>query len=469
MRLTKKDLVQIRYARAIGLEHLKTMTSVSTDSRTIKTGDLFIALRGERFDAHDFLEDVIEAKPGALIVEYPWFELKGHWLRGQNIPTLVVHNTTVALGELARVYRRKFRIPVLAVAGSNGKTTTKEMIAQVLREKFPVLSTEGTLNNHVGVPQTLFRLEKRHKAAVVEIGTNHFGEIEYLCNILEPTHGLITNIGREHLEFFGNVAGVAKAEGELFAWLAAYRGRKAVGIVNADDRYLKTQSARLKRTFTYGFTAKDVDVKGKVVGHNHLMCAEVEMKPKGKKPFAVQLRIPGEHHAQNTLAAAAVGLLFKVPQAKIQGALERFSGVSKRMQTLQFNGVTVINDTYNANPDSVVAALKTVGAMKTAGKRIAVLADMLELGAWAEKAHRSVGNEVGKAGIDYLLTYGPLARHIHDAATVKFKSHYDQKNVLAEYLIELVSAGDVVLVKGSRRMKMEDVVTFLQERFQRAA
>jgi UDP-N-acetylmuramoyl-tripeptide--D-alanyl-D-alanine ligase len=469
MKLTRKDLLQVRYVRTVGFEHLESITGVSTDSRTIRPGDLFLALRGERYDGHDFIENVLQVQPGALVVEDAWFELKGHWLATRRIPTLVVNNTTVALGELARVYRRKFRIPILAVAGSNGKTTTKEMIASVLREKYAVLSTEGNLNNHVGVPQTMFRLENTHKVAVVELGTNHFGEIEYLCNILEPTHGLITNIGREHLEFFGTLAGVAKAEGELFAWLAAHRGKQGVGVVNADERLLAKYSAMLKTRYTYGFAARRAHVKGTLVGYDNLGCAAIEVRPRGKRPFSVNLQIPGEHHAQNALAAAAVGVLFRVPPAAIRRALEQFTGVPKRMQVLQLNGVTVINDTCNANPDSVLAALKTLGAMRTAGKRIAVLADMLELGVGAEDAHRRIGKAVGKAGIDYLLTFGPLARQIFDAAAVKFKSHYDQKNVLAEYLIELLSAGDVVLVKGSRGMKMEDVVTFLQERFQRAA
>ncbi len=469
MKLTRKDLLQVRHVRTVGFEHLESITGVSTDSRTIRPGDLFLALRGERYDGHDFIENVLQVQPGALVVEDAWFELKGHWLVTRRIPTLVVNNTTVALGELARVYRRKFRIPILAVAGSNGKTTTKEMIASVLRGKYAVLSTEGNLNNHVGVPQTMFRLEKTHRVAVVELGTNHFGEIEYLCNILEPTHGLITNIGREHLEFFGDLAGVAKAEGELFAWLAAHRGKQGVGVVNADEPLLAKYSAMLKTRFTYGFTARRAQVKGTLVGYDHRGCAEIEVRPRGKRPFSVKLQIPGEHHAQNALAAAAVGVLFRVPSAAIRRALEQCTGVPKRMQVLQLNGVTVINDTYNANPDSVLAALKTLGAMRTAGKRIAVLADMLELGVGAEDAHRRIGEEVGKAGIDYLLTFGPLAQQIFDAAAVKFKSHYDQKNVLAEYLIELLSAGDVVLVKGSRGMKMDDVVTFLQERFQRAA
>ncbi len=469
MNLTRKDLLQVRHVRAVNVDRLREIAAVSTDSRTIKPGDLFVALRGERFDGHEYVEKVVDAGPGALIVEYAWFELKGHWLAAREIPVLVVNNTTFALGELARVHRRKFRIPILAVGGSNGKTTTKEMIATVLRSKFPVLSTEGNLNNHVGVPHTLFRLEKKHKAAVVEVGTNHFGEVEYLCNILEPTHGLITNVGHEHLEFFGNLNGVAKAEGELFAWLGKRVGKNGAGIVNADDKRVIKQSRRLNKKFTYGLCAKRVDVKGMVLRFNRHACTELEVKPRGVKPFVVKIGVPGQHNAANALAASAVGLLFKVPPAKIQKALASFKPINKRMQVFQIERVTVLNDTYNANPDSMLAGLQTLGSLETKGKRIAVLADMLELGVGAENAHRLIGKAAGKAGVEYLLTYGQLARHIHDAATVKFKMHYDQKNMLAEYLSELLTAGDVVLVKGSRGMKMEDVITLLQERFQRAA
>jgi UDP-N-acetylmuramoyl-tripeptide--D-alanyl-D-alanine ligase len=469
MQLTQKDLLQVRHVRTFHLEQLKTIRSISTDSRTVRAGDLFVALRGEQFDGHDFIEQVVDARAGALIVEDAWFELKGRWLTTRTLPVLVVNNTTFALGEVARIHRRKFRIPVIAVGGSNGKTTTKEMIANVLGSRFSVLSTAGNLNNHVGVPQTLFRLKQKHHVAVVEIGTNHFGEVNYLCTILEPTHGLITNIGREHLEFFGKLSGVARAEGELFLWLAAHGNRYARGIVNADDPWVVKQAIRLKRKFSYGFQNKNVDVRGRVLRYDRQMCAELEVTPKGKKSFVVKLNVPGEHHAANALAAAAVGLLFKVPPAKIQKALESFRAVSKRMQLLRLRGVTVLDDAYNANPDSVLAALRTLGALETRGKRIAVLADMLELGASAEEAHRAVGRAAGTAGVEYLLTYGSLARYIHEAASVKFKSHFDQKNMLAEYLLELLSAGDVVLIKGSRGMKMEDVVTFLQERLRRAA
>jgi len=468
MKLTASDLLKVRHERAIGFERIskKGITGVSTDSRSVHKGDLFVALRGETFDGHDFLEGVVKAGVSSLMVEQTWFGLKGNWLTTSGIPALVVNDTAKAFGELARVYRRKFKIPVLAVGGSNGKTTTKEMIAAVLKSKFLVLSTEGNLNNHIGVPQTLFRLEKKYKAAVVEIGTNHPGEVAYLCEILEPTHGLITNIGHEHLEFFRDLNGVARAEGELFAWLAKQRGTNAVAFVNVDDHRLARQARPAKKKMTYGFRASGVGVRGTILRFDRHACAEASFKPKRKQSFTVKLGVPGEHNAMNALAASAVGLAFKVPPAKIQKALASFRAVSKRMQVFDIKGVTVINDTYNANPDSVLAALRTLGSTETKGKRVAVLADMLELGMSSEEAHRKVGQAASTSGVEYLLTYGTLARQIHDAAAVKFKAHYDQKNVLAEYLAELLSTGDVVLVKGSRGMKMEDVVTFLQERFQ---
>ena len=473
MKLTASDLLQVRHERILSIERIPKsgITGVSTDSRSVKKGDLFVALRGEKFDGHDFLESVVKVGVSALCVGQTWFSLKGGWLAGSTVPTVVVKDTIRAFGELARVYRRKFNIPVLAVGGSNGKTTTKEMIASILRTKYPVLSTEGNLNNHIGVPQTMFRLEKKHKAAVVEVGTNHAGEIAYLCEVLEPTHGLLTNIGHEHLEFFHDLNGVAKAEGELFAWLSKHAkqgGTSAVAFVNADDRRLAKQASRVKKKITYGFRTSGVAVKGNILGFDRHGNGEVEGKPKGGKAFLVKLNVPGEHNAMNALAASAVGIAFKVPVSKIQKALAAFKAISKRMQVLHIAGVTVINDTYNANPDSVLAALWTLGTMKTSGKRIAVLGDMFELGSHSEEAHRSIGQAAGKAGVEYLLTHGANARLIHDAAAVSFKAHYDQKNILSEYLCELLSAGDVVLVKGSRSMKMEDIVTFLQERFQRA-
>lgn len=463
MKLTKDEILRIQHKAAIGFEAMRAaVTGVSTDSRNVKQGDVFLAIRGEKFDGHNFITTAVQSGASVVVVDRRWAEANQAMMVSLNAPKLIVENTVLALGELARLHRRKWKIPVLAVGGSNGKTTTKEMIKQVLSEKFKVLATEGNLNNHIGVPQTMLRLDKSHTIAVVEVGTNHFGEIKYLAEILEPTHGLITNIGHEHLEFFGTVQGVAKAEGELFDWL---RQNKGTALVNRDDTYLSRISKGMK-SVGYGMTVKSVDVKGALAAFDEHACPRVTIKPKGKKSMVIDLKVPGEHNASNALAAAAVGIHFKVPGTKIQKALSSFGASSKRMEMFSLAGITILDDTYNSNPDSVVAALSTVRSINTSGKRIAVLADMLELGKEAMDQHRHIGRMVSRHNIEYLLTYGPLSKLTSDAAHTKFKAHYDQKKKLCEYLAELLSEGDVVLIKGSRGMKMEDVVEFLKRRLQ---
>ncbi len=463
MKLTKDEILRIQHQAAIGFEAMRaSVTGVSTDSRNVKQGDVFLAIRGEKFDGHNFVTTAVQSRALVVVVDRRWAEANPAMMVSLNVPKLIVENTVLALGELARLHRRKWKIPVLAVGGSNGKTTTKEMIKQILSEKFKVLATEGNLNNHIGVPLTILRLDRTHTIAVVEVGTNHFGEIKYLAEILEPTHGLITNIGHEHLEFFGTVQGVAKAEGELFDWL---RHSKGTALVNRDDSHLSRISKGMKSA-GYGMTAKSVDVKGTLAGFDERACPRVTIKPKAKKTLVIDLKVPGEHNARNALAAAAVGIHFKVPGTKIQKALSSFGASSKRMEMVSLAGVNILNDTYNSNPDSVVAALSTLRSMNTSGKRIAVLADMLELGKEAMDQHRHIGRMVSRHNIEYLLTYGPLSKFTNDAAHTKFKVHYDQKNMLCEYLAELLSEGDVVLIKGSRGMKMEDVVEFLKARLQ---
>jgi len=463
MKLSKEDILRVRYHQALGFEALTGhVTGVSTDSRNVKRGDAFVAIRGEKFDGHNFVTTAVREGAAVIVVDRRWAENNQTMLISLAVPKLIVENTVHALGDLARIHRRKFRIPILAVGGSNGKTTTKEMIRDILEKKFNILVTEGNLNNHIGVPQTLFRMEKRHSLAVVELGTNHFGEIKYLCEVLEPTHGLITNIGHEHLEFFGDIKGVSKAEGELFDWL---RQNKGMAVVNKDDGHIARMSKGLK-SLTFGLTAKGVQVKGTISGVDARGCARLRVKAKGKKAFDIELGVPGEHTARNALAAASVGLLFKAAPSAIQKALAGFTPASKRMEVVVYGGVTILNDCYNSNPDSVLAALSTLRSIHASGKRIAVLADMLELGNDAQDQHRHIGRMVTRNNIEYLLTYGPLSKLTNDAAHVKFKAHYDQKNILSEYLAELVSPGDIVLVKGSRGMKMEDVVEFLKERLQ---
>ena len=462
MSVAVADLRAAGVVRSANMEGLrvKSFPGVSTDSRTVRQGELFFALRGEKFDGSAFVAGAF-ARGAACAVVDEAADTSAFALR----PHVVVKDTTKSFGLLARNYRRSFAIPVLAVAGSNGKTTTKEMITSVLGTAFSVLGTEGNLNNHIGVPQTLFRLRKKHEVAVVEVGTNHFGELRYLCGVLEPTHGVITNIGHEHLEFFGDLDGVAKAEGELFGGL----GASGTAFVNLDDPRIGRLAAKTKKKVTYGFTGKNASVRGLRAEVDAKGCARFSVKAKGKKEFRIELSTPGKHGMSNALAAAAIGLSLGVPAGKISKALGKFTAVGKRMEVVRSGGVTILNDTYNANPDSVIAALETLDAMKCKGKKIVILADMLELGAASRDAHGLVGRKIRSLGLPNLLTYGPEAEAINRAAGCDVNLHYDQKNVLSEYAAELVGRGDVVLVKGSRGMKMEDVVTFLKERLKRRA
>lgn len=435
----------------------RKITGVSTDSRAVAPGDLFIALRGAQFDGHAFIGDAVSR--GAVAVMMDATGLRG---REPDVPRVLVPDTTRALGDLAAIYRSKLSLPIVAIGGSNGKTTSKDMVAAVLGTTYAVLSTEGNLNNHIGVPLTIFRITRKHDCAVVELGTNHPGEIRYLCEILRPTHGLVTNIGREHLEFFGSLEGVAEEE------LTLWDERVNPGItrfLNTDDPVCVRRARGMRRTIRYGFAGRANDVKGSRLRVGDDGCAVFSLAGKRvRAPFEVRVSVPGRHNASNALAAAAVALTLRVTPRRIREALGSFRPTSKRMEMFTLNGVVIVNDTYNANPDSTAAALRTLAEMRIPGKRIAVLGDMLELGPGAEFEHARIGALAAELKIDFVLTLGALARHIARGAAASTAVHYDQKNVLSEYLLELVGPGDAVLVKGSRGMKMEDVVTFLSER-----
>ena len=437
----------------------KKFTGVSTDSRVVKPGNVFFAIRGEKFDGHKFVNAALGNGATCIVVDEQ--NIARRWQ--SNTMTIVVPDTTKAFGELARIYRKKFKIPVIAVAGSNGKTTTKEMISAVLGTRFRVLSTEKNFNNHIGVPQTLFRLTPKHEIAVVEIGTNHFGELKYLCGILEPTHGIITNIGREHLEFFKDVRGVARAEGELFQCLNS----AGVGFVNTDDEYVIKEAKRVKNKITYGFSKSTVNIRGKILSFDRNGCSSFSVTTRNRKKISVPVSVPGRHAAMNGLAAASVGLTFGVSLREIRRALGDFTAVGKRMEVLRMGSITILNDSYNSNPDSVLAALEALQSIKTDEKKIVMLGDMLELGSASRREHERIGIAVGEMGFKYLLTYGPLARFITDKANVELKIHYDQKETLIDCAVKLLADGGCILIKGSRGMKMEEVVVSLNERFKK--
>jgi UDP-N-acetylmuramoyl-tripeptide--D-alanyl-D-alanine ligase len=455
-KITAKDLKAVTGAEVVNADMLKrrTISGVSTDSRAVKKDDLFFALKGEKFDAHDFIDAVLQAEAAAIVVHREWAEKNGSYLRSFPCVFVIVNDSTAAYGELARIYRRKFDIPVIAIAGSNGKTTTKEMVTAVLRMKYEVLSTEGNLNNHIGVPQTLFRLTSDHEAAVVEIGTNHFGELNYLCGIAEPTHGLITNIGKEHLEFFKDEQGVAKEERALFHYL---NGNKGFAFVNCDDPFLTGDADTMKHSIGYSI-ASNGSLRAKKIRVDGSGRSTFEIVwPKKEISFTVTLSAPGMHNVTNALAAAAVGLKLKVKPKKIASALEQFTSASKRMEVLTVDGITVLNDTYNSNPDSVMVALKTLQSITTSGKRYVVLGDMRELGDASKREHTNIGAVASGMRFDRMFTFGPFSKYTSEAFGAS-SSHFESKDALSDELKRIVKPGDVVLIKGSRGMKMEEVV-----------
>jgi UDP-N-acetylmuramoyl-tripeptide--D-alanyl-D-alanine ligase len=441
-------------ARYAGDEKLLTSraAAVSTDSRACGSEMLFVALRGDKFDGHDFIADVFARGALAAVVETKWFEQQIN-LRGN---FLMVADTLQALQQLGGNIRKRWGGSVLAITGSNGKTTTKEMAAAVLRQRKFIHKNIGNLNNHIGVPLTLCELAPAHEVLVLEMGTNHFGEIARLCEIAGPDRGLVTNIGHAHTEFFGDLAGVAKAKKELFDYLHDHDG---VAFVNADDHYVMMALPGRLKAVTFGLH-NPAQVRGKMVGYDENGCLRLAWKN-----VEIQLRIPGGHHAGNALAAIAAGDFYGLSAAEIKRGVESCEAPPKRMQVLQLRGMTVINDAYNANPESMRAALQFLAGkpVPEGGRRIAVLGDMLELGPSAADLHRELGEFLKTLPIQAAFTFGPHMRHLAEAVGhERWALHFDSKEELIAEVQQSVRPGDVLLLKGSRGMAMEELIRHLE-------
>lgn len=453
------DLEKLSNSRIINAKYIQntSFTGVSIDSRKCSRKELFFAVKGERFDGHDFINALFKNGVRCAIVSENWYKnLDSSVKRSfKNRSLVTVKDTVRSLGELASNYRDKFIIPVIGVGGSNGKTSAKDFIANVLKQKYRVLKTEGNLNNQLGVPLTLLRLNKKHEIAVIEIGTNHFGEVDTLCRIVKPQFGLITNIGKEHLEFLKDLKGAAKAEGELAEYLREIYGTL---FLNTDDRFLqKYKNYKDIKIFTYGFKG-NAEVKGVVKKFNGFY-PKIEIKY-NKKIISTQLNTIGYQSCHASLTAAAIGFYFEVPVRSIRKAVTEYKIESKRRNQLKnLNGVWVIDDTYNSNPDSVKAALENLKAFETKGKKIIVLGDMLELGKQSSKEHTEIGKTIRAMKFSNLLTYGNDSYNTYKGAKgLKNNFHFDDKNSMAELLKAFVSRDDIVLFKGSRSMKMEEVI-----------
>jgi UDP-N-acetylmuramoyl-tripeptide--D-alanyl-D-alanine ligase len=425
---------------------------ISTDSRSLKPNEAFLALRGERFDGHDFIAQAIRAKVSCIIVEKtPKISIT------KDLTVIKVKDTTLALGEIARYQRQKIGLPVIAVTGSNGKTTTKEMVAWVLSADTDVLKNEGTKNNQIGLPQTLIQLSDQYKFAVVEIGTNHFGEVDYLAKIASPNIGVITNIGPSHLEFLKDLKGVLKEKASLLHNLA----NPGLALLNADDpafRGLINDKVKGQRVFTYGIKQRsDFSASG-----IRLNKGKVEFKVNSK--FNFELSSLGDYNVYNALAAIGVGRILGLSYAKMRNRLADFQFPKGRLNLVHAKGLNFIDDTYNSNPLSLRAALNTLSALPCSGRKIVIMGDMLELGKQKELLHRQIAWSITNS-CDCLIAVGALAKVTAlEAAKLGWGSQRifccDNTQAACKILLKKVSAkaNDLILVKGSRSMKMEEVL-----------
>jgi UDP-N-acetylmuramoyl-tripeptide--D-alanyl-D-alanine ligase len=426
-----------------------TVTSVDSDSRRVQPGQLFVALPGEKFDGHDYLPQVTALGAAAALVTHP---VK------TELPTIEVKDTRLAMGELAAYWRQHLGTPMIAITGSNGKTTTKEMIAAIMQVHVggadKVLATAGNFNNDIGMPLTLLRLRPFHRIAVIEMGMNHLGEIEYLTRIARPNVAVINNAGTAHIGELGSRENIAKAKGEIFAGLA----EDGIAVINADSDFFTYWRGlnQQRRVMTFGMSP-EAEVRGEMVA-GESSSFSVHYQNEG---VVVTLAVPGTHNIMNALAAAAASIAAGASLQEVAQGLQGFGGVKGRLQQkTAANGAKVIDDTYNANPDSMKAALDVLRNYKL--RTVFVMGDMGELGDDAEAMHATVGSYAKNNGIDAMYALGN-----HTQAAIKAfgeqGQHFDSIEKLIAALQANTSAEDIVLVKGSRFMQMERVVNALVE------
>ncbi|MGI6038682.1 MAG: UDP-N-acetylmuramoyl-tripeptide--D-alanyl-D-alanine ligase [Clostridiales bacterium] len=453
-RITLREIVEYCSAHPCEVDLKTVIEGISIDSRSLKQGELFIPIIGEKFNGHNFIDKAREAGAVAVLSAQ----------RGSDPGTLYVDDTLQALLDIARGYRKRFSTRITAITGSSGKTTTKEMCAAVLSEFMPTLKTEGNLNNLVGLPLSVLRLGSGHRAAVFEMGMNRFGEISRMTRAALPDISVITNIGTAHIEHLGSQKGILKAKTEIFEGLPP----DGVVILNGDDPLLWELKGKLPhKTVFFGISNKDCEITaGNILQTRDGMCFSVS-SPYGD--LEVDLPAIGKHNVLNALAAIAVGLEYadndrtEVQEVfnLIKEGLSCYRCADMRQNIISKSGVTIIDDCYNANPDSMSAALGVLSSYPSSGKKIAVLGDMLELGDYSEQAHRALGEEAAKCSDNILLigtaSENTLLGAIQIGKLTSQIAHFEDIEELSRELISITSKGDVILIKGSRGMRLEQV------------
>jgi len=455
--LTIDDLFELPGAAIYRPEKYQPVDSVCIDSRLLTPNSLFVAVKGEKFEGHDFISEAINRKAAAVVIN----EKELGRFNDLPVPVLTVKDTTTALGELARIWRCKLSAKIIGITGSAGKTTTKEMLAAILGEKFKINKTIGNNNNHIGVPLTIFSTNLDHEILVLELGTNHFGEIANTANISQPDYGLITNIGNSHLEYLKNKKGVLEEKIALFNTVAAKGG--TVFINNDDNLLSKTMFNHPKRV-TFGFDSA-VDIKGEIKEINDEGKPVVAVKYKDKG-FSIVLPIQGEHNARNFLAAAAVALKLGLDKKDIAAGIARFKPIEKRLNVKKIKKTLLIDDTYNANPESMRYAIDLMCGFNNYNRKIAVLGDMFELGDQSAKLHTELFKIVKRDKIDLVITIGSMMKNL-DSEIKKAHmegAHFDERAELIKFLKGFDFSNAVVLVKGSRGMKMEEFAKVIEDK-----
>jgi len=436
---------------------------VSTDSREIVHGNIFLALKGENIDGHDKIKDAFSNGASIAIVNKEWFKANHDSYTDKSF--VVVADTLNALGKIANYHRRRFEIPIIAIGGSNGKTTTKDLTARVLSQKFNVLKTFENYNNQIGAPLMLLQLDNTYEMAVLEIGTNEPGEIQILSKIIEPTHGLLTNIGKEHLERLIDLDGVEMEETFLFGHLYKNNG---IAFINVDDQRLIKYLNLLEKHVTFG-QGNEAQVHANITlveGLNPTLKFSFD-----SENFIVRMKTAGLTTGLNALAAASVGLTLGVTPDDVKKALESFEQTVKhgygRMTIEKISGFYIINDCYNANPDSMTAALNTIDKIRTPGKKYVILGDMRELGKASYNEHKSILNQASEVTDEVFCTGEEMKKGMKLDKSDRNVHHFENKDDILNKIISIVKPYDYVLVKGSRGMKMEVIVENIKEQYKR--
>jgi UDP-N-acetylmuramoyl-tripeptide--D-alanyl-D-alanine ligase len=460
---TISEILEATGGELLSGEKERKFDAVGIDSRSIDANDLFVAIVGEVHDGHAFIRDVVKQDARGLMVSSEKArDLPISAWQTQNIACVAVRDTTRALGDLAAFHRARTNAALVAITGSNGKTTTRQMTASVVARKFSTLSTIGNYNNQIGVPLTLLRLAPEHRWAVVELGTNSPGEIARLAQICSPDIGVITNIGPAHLEGLGSLDGVMREKGQLLEYLKP----EGKAVLNADDRRVSKIAARTKKEVIFFGLSDKAAIRATAINEKASgISFSLDLPPES---VTVDLKVAGHFMVVNALAAATVGHLLGVPAAEIKAGLETFEPAWGRLNILQTaSGIHIIDDTYNANPDSMKAAITTLSSLRANNRSVFVAGDMLELGAQSESLHRQVGVWAATANIDKLLVTGEYAEAVAGGAK---EAGMQSKNILVgsqenllDALKDTLKPGDWVLVKGSRGTHMDTIIKALKE------